>query len=224
MVQKLFQSLFVCCCVCRLHIFTIQTSYQPFLMGFTSVLFNGALLLIPPFFIVFSTTAMIRNSERKNRLWNIFCMRMKTDWHKICATGFWFAYKSPKSSAEPHFLSHHLHHSLPLTTFIPPPPPHLCSSASTSSLPLSSCYRHCPPTCLPVLVQPPLSASVNVFCPYKERAQADCTNRVSSVGVLQGQGDHSDCNGGVRWEEDGEERMEGLWGVSSHHASVNDSK
>lgn len=97
----------------------------------------------------------------------------------------------------------------PLTIFIPPPP-HLCSSASTSSLPLSSCYRLCPPTCLPVLVQPPLSASVNVFCPYKERAQADCTNRVSSAGVLQGQGDHSECNGGVRWEEDGGERIEGM--------------
>lgn len=134
--------------------------------------------------------------------------------------------KAPKSSAEPHFLSHHLHHSLPLTIFIPPPP-HLCSSASTSSLPLSSCYRLCPPTCLPVLVQPPLSASVNVFCPYKERAQADCTNRVSSAGVLQGQGDHSECNGGVRWEEDGGERIEGMGeggGVSSHRASVNDSK
>ncbi len=108
------------------------------------------------------------------------------------------------------------HHSLSLAIFIPPPPcslfPNLFSFASsTSSLPLSSCYSHCPPTCLPVLVHPPLSASVNVFCPYKERAQADCTNRVSSAGVLQGQEDHSNCNGRLRQEEDGGEWMEG-WG------------
>lgn len=69
----------------------------------------------------------------------------------------------------------------------------------------------CPPICQPVLVHPLLSAFVNVFCPYKERAQADCTNRMSLAGVLQGQEDHGNCNGRVRWEEDGGEWMDS-WG------------
>lgn len=101
---------------------------------------------------------------------------------------------------KPHFLSHNPHHPLSLAIFIPPPPcsifPNLCSSTSSLSLSLlslSSCQSHCPPTCLPALVQPPLSASFNVFCPYKERAQADCTNRVSTAGVLQGHGARMVC-------------------------------
>lgn len=82
----------------------------------------------------------------------------------------------------------------------------------------------CPPICQPVLVHPLLSAFVNVFCPYKERAQADCTNRMSLAGVLQGQEDHGNCNGRVRWEEDGGEWMDswGRGGGGSHQTSVND--
>lgn len=119
-----------------------------------------------------------------------------------------FALRSSKASVEPNISSPH--HTLSLALFIPPLFSNLCSSASTSSL--SSCWSHCPPTCLPALVQPPRSASVNVFCPYKERAQADRTNRRSSAGVLQGQGDHRQCRGGVTWEEDGGEWMDGRGG------------
>lgn len=126
-------------------------------------------------------------------------MKLKIDWQPPqLKKGCYLLSKASKLQLNPTSLSNNPHHSpsISLAIFIPP---NLCSSASTSSLPLSSC----PPTCLPVLVQPPLSASFNVFCPYKARAQADCTNRVSSAGVLQGQGHHSDCNGMVRWEEDG---------------------
>lgn len=53
--------------VFAVHTYSL-TSYQQFLIGLTSVLFNGAPLLKLPFFVGFSTTAMKRNSERKNRL------------------------------------------------------------------------------------------------------------------------------------------------------------
>lgn len=183
-----------------------------------------------------------KSTHRETRSWNIFCMRLK-NWWTQSATEYvllassvekccYLLWKAPKLQLNP--TSYHTIpialspwpssslFLLPVLYFLisAPLPLHLLS--------LSSFWSHCPPTCLPVLVQPPLSASVNVFCPYKERAQADCTNRVSSAGVLQGQGDHSDCNGRVRWEEDGGEWMEG-WGVgrgvvSSYHTSVNDSK
>lgn len=56
----------------------------------------------------------------------------------------------------------------------------------------------------------PLIASVNAFCPYKERAQADCTICFTLAGVLQGQGDDVSSIARVRKEEEGHgERMEG---------------
>lgn len=68
-----------------------------------------------------------------------------------------------------------------------------------------------PPTCLSVLVQPPLFASVNALCPYKERARADCTICCTSAGVLQGQGTTLVRGGEGLWREDGGVCMRWGW-------------
>lgn len=153
------------------------------------------------------------------------CTSLKIDWQlyppfknaAVCFQKLW------KLRVKPCSYQTIARHPRSLAIFITPSPcslfPNLCFSAFTSSLSLSlplffSLFlrlSRCPPICQPVLVHPLLSAFVNVFCPYKERAQADCTNRMSLAGVLQGQEDHGNCNGRVRWEEDGGEWMDS-WG------------
>lgn len=159
--------------------------------------------------------AMKWRSGRKTRSWNVL-HETENRCHKICASGLlsWNhtipITLSPWPSSSLHLPVHYFLISAPL------PLHHLFSPPLRATVPLPACL---------CWYSPPLSASVNAFCPYKERAQADCTNRVSSAGVLLGQGDHSDCNSGVRWEEDGGECLEEGWlGVLSYHTSINDSK